>query len=210
MLLNAITSPTVNAPITLTAFTANPNGTSDVIPDNDTSSFSTQITTALPLPYAEGFNSGVPTNITILNLDGDAALWAANTADPTNSGGSIFMDNYNNDTRNTFDWFILPNLDFTTASNQILTFDVANARCDATYNDTLIIAINDDCGNNYTPVYYVGGADLATAPDNTNLFTPTSTEWRNDTIDLAAFSGANHVKIAFINKGGIWEWSVYR
>ncbi len=208
--LNPISSPTLGAPVTFTAYTSNPNGGTDGNNSNDTASVATQVDPTLPLPYAEGFNAGaIPANITTINPGTDAAEWEHTTSANAGTGtGSITMNNFDEDTRGTIDWVLLPTFDFSGQTNVMMTFDVAYARFDATYNDTLIVAVNDDCGTLYTPVYYEGGSDLATAADQNTLFTPSAAQWRNDTLDLSAYDGLSAVKIGFINVGG-WGNAVY-
>lgn len=210
VVLNPISSPTTGAAITFRAYTSNPNAGVDGNTTNDTSSVVTEIETTLPIPYAEGFNAGaIPANITILNPDADAGEWEHTTTANAGAGtGSMVIDNNTNNTSGTLDWFVLPTLDFSGQSNVIMTFDVAYARYDGTYTDTLIVAVNDDCGTQYTPEYFKGGTELSTAADQTAVFVPTAAQWRNDTLDLSAYDGMGAVKIGFINLGG-WGNTMY-
>jgi hypothetical protein len=89
-----------------------------------------------------------------------------------------------------------------------LTFDVAYARYDGTYIDSLFVSVTSDCGSTWTKVYNKGGSSLATAPDNTGTFVPTSTQWRTESIDLSNFAGLNALKVAFENKSG-WGQALY-
>ncbi|BDS14239.1 T9SS type A sorting domain-containing protein [Aureispira anguillae] len=207
-----VTLPLVNVPIggapfTFRAFTSSPNGGTDANASNDETSVLSQYRTSSALPYAEGFGGGsLPTDITLLDQNGDGNVWihdnVVNGYGTAASVGSMHMNNFDADFRGQFDWFFVPTLDLTGQTGSILTFDVAYARYDATFNDSLVIAINSDCGTNFTPVYWRGGSDLATAPDAATAFSPTAGQWRTDTIDLSAYDGASHVRIAFINLSG--------
>jgi hypothetical protein len=82
-----------------------------------------------------------------------------------------------------------------------LKFDVAYARWGAGYSDTLVILASSDCGETYQSLYLKGGSDLATSPDFQEYFTPSSAQWRTDSIDLSAFSNETNLQIAFRNIG---------
>ena len=79
------------------------------------------------------------------------------------------------------DGFQFPKLNMSSVSNATVTFDVAFARYDATYSDTLEVALSTNCGQTWNTVYMKGGTALSTAPDYTaNLFVPTNSQWRNN------------------------------
>ena len=99
-------------------------------------------------------------------------------------------------------------VDMTQFQNPMLSFDVAYARYGSANSDTLEILISIDCGASWTSVYYKGGTDLATSPDNTSAFVPNASEWRTDSIDLAQFVGNNDVIINFRSITG-WGNNTY-
>jgi len=80
-----------------------------------------------------------------------------------------------------------------------LRFDVAYAQYTGKA-DTLTILAAANCGTNYQVVYRKGGTALATASARTSSFTPTSSEWRTETINLSAFSGASSVQFVFVSR----------
>ena len=86
-----------------------------------------------------------------------------------------------------------------TASNCFLSFDVAYAKYAQNYTDSLEVLVSTDCGVTWTSVYFKGGDDLATAPDETGTFIPANSEWRTDSIDLGSYAGINGVSIRFSN-----------
>jgi len=198
--------PPINPVFTFKAFTSAPNGNADTNNANDTLTALTQYFVAPALPYSEQLDTGgTPANIVVFDQNQDGFEWTYNgtvNGYGVASGGSMEMDNFSDDTRNTFDWMLLPTLDFTGGANIEMTFDVAYARYNASFSDTLWVLVNSDCGTSYTPLYLKGGSDLATAADITTNFTPGSTEWRTDTVDLSAYDGMTHVRIAFLNQGG--------
>lgn len=101
---------------------------------------------------------------------------------------------------------IIPiNLSNTSTSNSTLTFDVAYALYADNYADALEVLVSTDCGETYTSVYNKVGADLATAPNTTDLFVPAADQWRTESIDLSAYIGSDTVFIAFRNINGFGQ-----
>jgi hypothetical protein len=84
----------------------------------------------------------------------------------------------------------------------ILTFDVAYREYSSSYTDDMRIDVSDDCGLNFSQVYFKDGPALATGPTNTSNWEPSSAnDWRNDTIDLSAYIGGD-VVVRFVNING--------
>lgn len=160
------------------------------------------------LPFSEGFTGATfpPTGWTLINVDAGDTSWRLNTATgvtPT-AGNSMWFDNFNvNDAGNT-DEMRTPKLNFTGFSSAQLTFSVAYAAYNTTYVDGLEVAISTDCGTTWTNVYSKTGATVATgnlptAAAQTTLFTPTSAQWRTETVSLNSYIGLNGVMLAFRN-----------
>ena len=170
--------------------------------DSDTLSVTvTQYT--LPGIIQEGFEGNfLPLGWSIENQD-NGGTW---TGSPTVGGYSASaksakFDNYNIDSQGSLDDLIF-NIDGNQLVNQpLLTFDVAYCRWGGGYSDSLFVGVSTDCGASYQYVYYRGGENLATAPDNQNEFVPSSNQWRTDTVNLAAWAGQSNVQVAFRNKG---------
>ena len=75
------------------------------------------------------------------------------------------------------------------AISPVLWFDVAYAQYDGTENDQLDVMISDDCGTTWTNMYSKAGTALmTTAPVTPGVFTPTGSQWRKDTVDLAGYA----------------------
>lgn len=152
-------------------------------------------------PVTEGFEGATfpPAQWTQMSQSG--AYWQQTTA----AGGyglsaqSILFDNYNVDAGGKHDRIITPKLDLTSATAAQVKFDVAYSYYPG-YRDTLIVEVSTDCGRTFTPIYLKDTTWLATAPDTTNLFIPSSAQWRTDSISLSAFLG-NSIEIAFDNVG---------
>lgn len=166
------------------------------------------------LPLVEGFQGTyLPAGWAQTNADGDNT-WVQ----VTNAGGfgtstsSAMMDDYSPATTNagTVDELITPKYSFTSVSSATMIFDVAYARYNATYNDSLIVYVSTNCGLTWTAVYNKGGfTGLQTAPDNaTSLFIPTSTQWRTETVNMTPYAGQANVSVRFTSRSG-WGQALY-
>lgn len=179
---------------------------------NGTSSPATQVITVLPSqapPLVEGFQTAtfVPTGWTANNINNDGVFWNLSTTVGSASTQSARFDNYTLDVAGAKDEMWAPRLNCTGFTTLQMTFDVAYARYDATYSDSLQVLVSTDCGATWTSVYLKGGGpvaagNLATAPDQTaTIFVPTAGQWRNETVTLNAYAGQSSVLIIFRNRG---------
>jgi len=206
--LAGITLPVISATAgthTFTAIVSAPNNGSDGNPVNDTTSGTFTVTVLAPqaFPVVEGFQQPAfpPANWIRNNPDGDVT-WVRTTATGSGSSASTRMDNFNNDNTGTRDELVTPLTDLTGVTSLNLTFDVAYARYDSQYSDTLAVHVSTDCGQTWTQVYLKGGSTLATAPDNTNAFQPSASQWRNETINLNSYVGQSSIQARFQNRSG--------
>lgn len=162
--------------------------------------------TGFPLPITEGFTGSTftPTNWTLVNTDASATTWtrSATIGIVPTAGNSMLFDNFTFDDSGNTDEVRTPGLNFQSLSSAQISFDVAYAPYDATYNDGLEVLVSSDCGTTYTSVYSKSYTVLATAAATTTIFTPTSGQWRNEVIDLSSYIGQGYVTIAFRNLAG--------
>lgn len=206
IVLPALAAPGVNG-FTLRAYTSSPNGGMDQLASNDTSTIMTQYSSGLNLPYTQNFGTGIPAEIQIVDGGNDGFKWVHNSIvngfGAANNVGSMLFDNYTNDTRGTIDLAYLPALNLSGSQNSKLQFDVAYAKFNNEFNDTLIILASNDCRTSWQTIYKKGGTDLATAPDFTSgIFIPNGTQWRTEMVDLSNYDGSGHVSLVMINVGG--------
>jgi hypothetical protein len=162
-----------------------------------------------PTSVQEGFQASFPPEeIMIVNPENDAQ-WSQNssTGGYGNSTQCAIFDNFDYDSQGRWDDMRV-SLNFTNPSSNKLTFDVAHACYGGQYTDTLEVLVSTDCGATFTQLYKKWGDNLATAPNNSNAFTPAAAEWRTDTIDLSAYSGTAHLLVAFRNIG-LWGNNIY-
>ncbi|MEP1035116.1 T9SS type A sorting domain-containing protein [Ekhidna sp.] len=77
-----------------------------------------------------------------------------------------------------------------------ISFDYAYARYDDEYFDGLAVVIKGDCGE-WSTIWEKSGVDLATAPDESNLFIPTADEWQNVSLIVQIPDEYNNTEVAF-------------
>ncbi len=148
----------------------------------------------------EGFQNGVPPQQGwwLKSLTPAIGEWELNSTvgGYGNSTQSAMFDNYYTNVQgDATDMRV--RVDMTQQQTSMLRFDVAYATYSATLTDTLEVLVSTDCGATFTNVYRKGGSQLATAPATTSLFTPDSSQWRTESVSLAAFAGETDLLIAF-------------
>jgi len=158
-------------------------------------------------PLIETFQSGIypPMNWEIENPD-NGVTWVSNGPIPGSGGApttASYINNYDYNSPGQEDGLLTERVNLASSLSPILTFDVAYARYDSTFEDALRVDISTDCGATFTPTgYYKLGLGLATVGDQNGLWTPlNASEWRNDTINLNAYVG-NDVQLKFVNING--------
>jgi len=161
--------------------------------------------TGTALPIAEGFTvTPFPAaGWSRVNVNNSATSWARSATigvAPT-AGNSMVFDNFAfNDADD--DELRLPAAAFTGLASAQLTFHVAYAPYNATTFDGLQVLVSTDCGTTFTSVYSKSGSTLQTANAVTTSFTPTSAQWRLETINLSSYVGQGSVIVAFRNLSG--------
>jgi PKD repeat protein len=159
------------------------------------------VSTGRKLQIAEGFQGASFPPAGWISQVGTA--WA-----PTSAAGgfgtsskSIYWDNFNVDANGAHDKLLLPRMDLSGVKNARLDFDLAYAPYSTVYPDSLQVRISTDCGQTWNTVYTKTGTALGTAPAlTTSMFVPGSSQWRTDTLSLAAYIGSV-VTISFENIG---------
>lgn len=166
------------------------------------------ITVAGPqsLPFMEGFQSlpFLPLGWTPKNVNYDNVYWQRHTGNGGFGTSTVCakFDNYNYVTFGDRDEMRSPKFNFSNVHTARLRYDVAYARINATYSDTLEVKLSVNCGTTWSLVSIKGGTTLATRSDIGSLFVPTAAQWRRDTFDISsATAGQNNVMFSFINRG---------
>ena len=205
---------------TYTVWTALPDGQPDERPANDTIQVTGTYVAPAPLPFAEDFDNPQwnPTanGVFPFNISGDDFEWqyAAGVSAWGQGSGSALFDNFagtqTNNPYGTADALITPVFDLSQVNGPVsLAFDLAYAQFSDQLSDTLWIGVSTNCGQLFDqPVFYKGGALLATSGPQSTPFTPTPQQWRTETIDLSAFADEPDLSFAFLNISG-WGNRLY-
>ncbi|MFO0434623.1 MAG: S8 family serine peptidase, partial [Sphingobacteriaceae bacterium] len=197
--------------VTLTA--GNANGTNTKIKTS-------YITVAGPiaLPLQEGFQltQFVPAGWSTYNIDNDSVFWKRKIGvggfTVNASAACAMFNDYDEDATGMREDIRTPRYNFSNVANARLRFDVAYKQYDNTANitpqnpfsDTLEVRLTTNCGTNWTSIYNKGGQTLSTSPGTlqANVFVPTATEWRRDSIIISSQAGfQSSVMFAFTNRG---------
>lgn len=101
--------------------------------------------------------------------------------------------------------FITPTFDLSGMSAPKMYFKVAYAQKTTSDADNLRIYASLDCGKTWTLRYSKSGTNLSTITGvNTGNFVPTSSQWREETLNLSSYAGQTNIRFKFqyIYKGG--------
>ena len=166
---NPVVAYSVPGVYLVSLFVTNSFGNSSLVKSN----FIT-ISSSHALPLSEGFENSFPSFWTMKDDGEDGEGWAlsGSAGGFGNSLNAMMFDNYSYDANGRRDEFRTPQMNLQNLDSATLTFDLAYARYDAGYHDTLVVLVSEDCGITFTEVYNVGYSDLTTAPDNLQFFIP--------------------------------------
>jgi hypothetical protein len=158
------------------------------------------------VPFAEDFQNSFPAaNWSVLNPNNDAT-WEKNLSfgGYGQSSSCVSMDNFSFGTNpgKRKDAFVTGSFDCSNINYPQLKFDVAYANYSSTRADSLNVYYSLDCGSNWIKVWNQKGAELATAPEQTLLFTPASDQWKTVSVPLLNVAGQNKVSFKFENVCG--------
>ena len=166
------------------------------------------------IPYTQSFTTSTfPPTGWKYDVPNDPYKWARFTGSGRGGFGqdnaSIRMDNFNpnHPIWDQSDILELMPMNFSSLdATGVIHFDVAYAQWSSATEDSLSVLVSADCGASWTRIYGKGGPRLATAPATQNAFQPTASQWRRDTISLAAYAGLSNVLIRFENYS---DWGNY-
>ena len=131
--------------------------------------------------------------------DDNGITWARVTNAASAGVASIKINNYSNTTGQVDEW-IMPTFDLSNVTAPVvMTFKVANAQRNTTSTDQLLMSGSFNCGTNWQPRYTKSGATLATAGVISTNFTPTSAQWRTETVSLNAYKLLPNIRFKFTN-----------
>lgn len=189
-----------------TSYTSNPNGNNEGYNNNDTtkSEFITNILSAADAPIIESFDGLIFPPLgwirsslsplqwgqtSLASYSGASCAARGNASDFINIGTAYDLD--------------LPIIDLSGVVSPALYFKHAYTNYPGR-NDSLRILISNDCGLTWQSIFYKGGNTLRTIPAASfDYFYPADTsQWKNDTISLATYSGEVLIRFRCINGFG--------
>lgn len=145
------------------------------------------------IPIKENFEDFKESEWLVIDQDNDVTWQTINT----NKGTSLYLDaeNYIGDGQQ--EWLVSPVLDFRTAQEATLAFDIAYSQVEDS-KDGLTIQVSTDCGVTYSDILFNRfGTSL-----HTGVFTgvpESDSVWSRITIDMSDYIGLEEVRIAFIS-----------
>ncbi len=155
------------------------------------------------LPFNEGFLSTTfpPAGWQYVNYNPNCRMSRFYLGGFTKSSGSMKMDNFSGaeDITGQKDYLISPRIDFSkTAANISLQFSTAYAKRKSTSNDELQVSVSTDCGSSWDVVFDQSGTELSsTTSIMSSAFSPNSSQWRSQKVDLTAYAGNASVMLMF-------------
>ncbi|MBL7871361.1 MAG: choice-of-anchor J domain-containing protein [Cyclobacteriaceae bacterium] len=181
------------------------NNAGDQRATNDKLSMSTSVPPTGNLPISEIFNT-IPSDWSRYNPDNNFGWELISTP---GHGNTMYVNCYDYENEGAIDRLITPIFDLTSAPVAFLSFDRAHAFYGASNQERLRVLVTTVCDFNApaTEIFNLSGTALATAPQTTNNFVPTSSQWQTTALSLDAFIG-NKIQIAFEVVNG-WGNNVY-
>ncbi len=157
------------------------------------------------IPMTEGFESGFPpSGWTNYDAGSNSQLWAlkSGVGGFGTSSNCVFFNNWSWNVSGLQDEFYTKIYSLNGLSSAQVSFDVAYWKyTNLSESDTLEVLASVDCGNTFSRIYYKGSYELSTVPGlSTSSFTPTSSQWRKDTVSLNPYIG-KQIIIKYRNRG---------
>lgn len=147
-------------------------------------------------PFAEGFESGLPSDWAVVNGNGGSVTWAVANVGANGTSKSMYMNSASGDPAGQIDVLESPVFDFRYVTGVSMSYYYAYARKTASQADTFKIQYSLDCGGTWSNV--LGSTDpIATMASNTGgttstAFTPSSSQWHQKTISSSLMTALNN------------------
>jgi PKD repeat protein len=154
--------------------------------------------------FVDGFENPAMFNAeyTVLNPPPAGNSWTIVTNAAATGSNSIKLTNTSSMLATT-DEFVSPSIDFSAINSPVFTFKVAQRQRTSADVDRLRVYTSTNCGQTWIQRYAKSGATLATGSTTTSsTWTPTSTEWRTETINIASVANNPNVRIKFTFESG--------
>jgi hypothetical protein len=157
--------------------------------------------------YSESFETSAIPNAdwTVRNDNPGSNTWVRTSTAAVSGSNSVCIINSTAYDQHV-DELIGPSVDMTmiAGSSPVLTFKVAHAQRTSTSADKLQIYVSTTCGQTWSLRKAITGAALSTAGVMSTSFTPNSSQWVTQTVNLASYTGQTNLyyMFRFTSNGG--------
>ncbi len=179
------------------------NGEADPQPANNSLTQGVDVPESLLVPFLEKFDE-IPDEWEIKNPDQHVTWDLATTNNGANTSMTIAFYDYE-DNIGERDVLITPAFSLDSVPAALLKFDIAYSRYESS-NDGLRVILLRDCNTDIesgTILYAKFGENLETTAASSSSFTPSSSDWRTEILDLSGYTGQGDFQLAFV---GYNDW----
>jgi len=155
-------------------------------------------------PIVDGFEnvSQFNSDWTIVSGD-DNTDWQNTTSAFATGSRSIMINNSSLSSSATdVDYIVSPSYDLSTSSTKTVKFKVAYANKANGNSDRLMCYYSTDCGATWLLKLPVSNTNLVSAPNHSNSFVPTSSEWIEKTMDFTSIGSSSNIRFKFQFESG--------
>ena len=154
-------------------------------------------------PIIDGFESTAQfNNDWLINNGGGTQTWQNTTSAATTGSRSVRIRNFYTNDIGDIEELISPSFDISTATTKTMTFKQAFAKKTSTDADRLLVYLSTDCGATWLLKLPIPSGNLVSAPNHSNEFIPTASEWIGRTVDLTSIGTSTNVRFKFEFKSG--------
>ena len=149
-------------------------------------------------PIIDGFeNTTQFGNDWLVYNGGGSQTWANNSSAATTGIRSVRVRNYFTGDDGDVEELISPSFDISGTTVKTMTFKQAYAKKSSADTDKLLVYYSIDCGSSWQLKLPLTVNSLTTAPNHSNVFVPTSSEWMQRSINLSTIGTETNVRFKF-------------
>ena len=164
------------------------------------------INPSISSPFVESFENAAFPNIDSDPFNNWSVVGAANAFERSTlasvTGAASLRYNNNVIATGSRTELISPIIDMSgTTSPATITFKLAYARKSAGTNDRMEVYVSNNCGRTWSLRYAKTGTALSTLPTGQTIsgtFTPTSDQWRTETVSVTTLAGQDNGMVKFV------------
>jgi PKD repeat protein len=155
-------------------------------------------TGASSVPFTEDFeNITFPSGSDWMATSTSGNVWTLSTVAAFSGAKAMRLLNHSGNPNGSIDEFTTPGYNFTNITNAGMTFRLAFAARSASSTDQLKVYASSNCGELWALRYTESGLALATGGIISASFTPTSSQWSLESVNLNTVSYNNRPSVRF-------------